>query len=133
MVAFLRWVRTIVVGTLNGVAKLVLFLVLLVGLLAVIGLAVGDGQPDKILLTLDLRAPLKDSAAASPLDFGDHDPTVMDVVLALDQAGRDSRVKGLFVRVGNAGLSVPRAEELLAALERFRASGKFVVAHAQGF
>jgi protease IV len=133
MVAFLRWVRSIVVGTLNGVVMFVLFLVLVFGTLFVIGLSSGDGMPNKILLTLDLRSPLKDSAEAGPFDIGEHPPTVMDIVLALDQAGRDPRVKGLFLRVGGADLSVPRAEEVDAALKRFRATGKFVVAQAQGF
>src|SRR5580698_905713 len=55
MVAFLRWVRSIVVGTLNGVAMFALFLVLMFVALFAVGLAVGDGMPDKILLTLDLR------------------------------------------------------------------------------
>lgn len=133
MVAFLRWAQAIVVGTLNACAKLVFFVVLLFVVLLGIGLAQGDGLPGKILLTLDLRTPLKDSAEASPLDFGEHPPTVMDVVLALDQAGRDSRVKGVFVRLGSADISVPKAEEIAAALQRFRTSGKFVVADAQGF
>ena len=133
MVAFLRWVRSIVVGTVNGVVMFGLFLVLLFVVLFAVGLAVGDGMPNKILLTLDLRSPLKDSGEAGPLDIGDHPPTVMDIVLALDQAGRDPRVKGLFVRVGGADLSVPRAEEIDAALKRFRATGKFVIAQAQGF
>jgi protease-4 len=133
MIAFLGWIRTIVVGTLNGVAMVFLFFLLLFGVLIGIGLAVGDGQPGKILLTLDLRSPLKDSADANPLDFGEHPPTVMDIVLALDQAGRDPRVKGLFVRVGSADLAIPRAEEIVAALKRFRTTGKFVIAHAQGF
>jgi protease-4 len=133
MIAFLRWVRKIVVGTLNGVAMAVLFFVFLFAVLIGIGLAKGDGQPNKILLTLDLRAPIKDSAEASLLDFGERPPTVMDIILALDEAGRDPRVKGLFVRVGNADLSVPKAEEIAAALKRFRATGKFVIAHAQGF
>ena len=133
MVAFLRWVRSIVVGTLNGVAMFALFLVLMFVALFAVGLAVGDGMPDKILLTLDLRSSLKDSAEASPLDIGEHSPTVMDIVLALDQAGRDPRVKGLFLRIGGGDLSVPRAEEIDAALKRFRATGKFVIAQAQGF
>lgn len=133
MVAFLRWARSILVGTLNGFAKLVLFVVLVFVIVLAIGLAEGDGLPGKILLTLDLRGPLKDSAEASPLDLTAHSPTVMDIVLALDQAGRDPRVKGLFVRVGGAGMAVPRAEEIRLALERFRATGKFVIAHAEGF
>jgi protease-4 len=57
----------------------------------------------------------------------------MDLVLALDKAGRDSRVKGLFIRVGSGNISVPQAQELDAAIHRFRATGKFVIAHSQGF
>ena len=70
MVAFLRWVRSIVVGTLNGVVMFGLFLVLMFMALMVVGLAVGDGLPDKILLTLDLRSPVRDSADAG----GNHRP-----------------------------------------------------------
>lgn len=133
MVAFLRWVRSIVVGTLNAVAMAALFVVVVFVVLVGIGLAQGDGLPGNMFLTLDLRAPLKDSMEASPLDIAEHPPTVMDIVLALDQAGRDPRVKGLYLRIGTADLSVPRAEEIDAALKRFRATGKFVIAHAQGF
>jgi protease-4 len=133
MIAFLRWVLSIVTGTLNALAMFVLFLAILLGVLVGIGLAQGDGLPGKILLTLDLRGPVPDSREANPLDLGSHTPSVMDIALALDQAGRDSRVKGLFVRIGGAGLTVPRAEEITAALKRFRASGKFVIAHAEGF
>jgi protease-4 len=57
----------------------------------------------------------------------------MDVVLGLDEASHDARVKGVFLRVGNGGLPVAQAEELNAAFMRFRHAGKFVVAHAQGF
>jgi protease-4 len=57
----------------------------------------------------------------------------MDIVLALDRAGRDGRVKGVYMRVGSAGLSVAQAEEIDAAVARFRKTGKFVVAHSQGF
>lgn len=133
MVAFLRWAQSIVLGTLNACAKVAFFLALVFVLLAGIGLAEGDGLPGKILLTLDLRGPIKDSAEASPLELVPHTPTVMDIVLALDQAGRDPRVKGVFVRMGSADLSVPKAEEIAAALKRFRATGKFVIAHAIGF
>ena len=55
----------------------------------------------------------------------------MDIVLALDQAGRDARVKGVFLRLGNGDLPVAQAEEINAALSRFRQAGKFVVAHAR--
>ncbi|HEY1638800.1 MAG TPA: signal peptide peptidase SppA, partial [Rhizomicrobium sp.] len=92
----------------------------------------GDGLPDKMVLTADLRPQMADSSRPSP--FGVSRPlTIMDLVLALDRASRDSRVKGLFLRVGDGGLSVAQAEEIDAAIHRFRQSGRFVIAHSQGF
>jgi protease-4 len=57
----------------------------------------------------------------------------MDIIMALDTAERDARVKGVFIRVGSGDLSIPKAQELRDALKRFRASGKFVIAHSQSF
>ena len=133
MVAFLRWAQSIVVGTLNGLLKFTLAIVLLVVVLFSIGFGVGDGLPSKIVLNLDLRSPVADSAAPDPFETSARPPTIMDIVLALDAAGRDPRVKGMFLRLGTADLSVPQAEEIGAAIQRFRQTGKFVLAHSQGF
>jgi protease-4 len=132
MIAFLRWAGSIVTGTLNGLLKFALAIVVIFGAIVVIGLAHGDGLPGNIVLSLDLRKPMADS---SPSEFtlGARPATVMDIVLGLDAAQRDKRVKGVFVRVGGANLPISQAEELGTALKRFRASGKFVIAHAQGF
>ncbi len=132
MVAFLRWTRSIVLGMLNGVAKVALFIVLVAVVLMGIGFIVGDGLPEKMVLNLDLRSPIKDSSNPGVLAL-ERTPTVMDIVLTLDRAGRDGRVKGVFMRLGSAGLSVAQAEEVGAAVARFRKEGKFVIAHSQGF
>jgi protease-4 len=124
--------RTIALGTLNGIAKFALFLVLVLVVLVVIGIFEGDGLPGKIVLNLDLRSPLKDSASPSILQF-QRSPTVIDVVLGLDRASRDHRVKGAFMRLGSGQISVAQAEEIEAAIARFRQSGKFVIVHSQGF
>jgi len=133
MIAFLRWLRGIALGTLNGVVRFAFFLVLLAVALFVVGLIEGDGLPSRMVLNLDLRASPPDSSQAPDLFFERRTPPVMDTVLALDRAGRDSRVKGVFLQVGGGGLSVAQAEEIGAALIRFRATGRFVVAYAQGF
>lgn len=133
MVAFLRWTGSIAKGTLNGIAMLVLFMVIVAGVLVVIGLVEGDGLPKKMVLGLDLRSSLADSSNKADFGFGGHAPTVMDIVLALDRAGRDSRVKGAYMRIGTGDISIAEAEEIGAAIARFRATGKFVVAQANGF
>jgi len=132
MVSFLRWAGSIVTGALNGILKLVLAILMLVAVLMVVALARGDKLPGNMVLALDLRKPIADSAP-DKFSLGPKPVSVMDIVLGLDAAERDSRVKGVFVRVGEGGLSIAKAEEIGAALRKFRASGKFVIAHAQGF
>ena len=133
MVGFLKWARNILVGTLNGITRIALGILLIVIVIVLVGLAYGDGMPGKMVLTADLRRTLDDSNRQSPFGLYTHPLTVMDVVLALDRAGRDDRVKGLYIRVGNAGMLVAQAQELNAAIERFRGTGKFVIADAQDF
>ncbi|MDE2264674.1 MAG: signal peptide peptidase SppA [Alphaproteobacteria bacterium] len=132
MIAFLRWAGSIVAGTFNGLVKFALAVVVVFGIFALIGMTRGDGLPGNMVLSLDLRKPLADSA---PSDFtlGARPVTVMGLVLALDAAERDNRVKGVFLRLGNADLPIAQAEEIGSALKRFRAAGKFVIAHSQGF
>jgi protease-4 len=132
MIAFLRWAGSIVTGALNGILKFFLALFFIFIAIAIYGMAHGDKVPSNVVLGLDLRKPMEDSAM-SKFNFGGHPPTVMDVVLGLDAAERDSRVKGLYVRIGSGDLSIARAEEIKQALKKFRASGKFVIVHAQGF
>lgn len=134
MIAFLKWLRSILVAVLNGFAKFLLALILIFAVLVVIGLIRGDGRPNSMVLTLDLRQPIADSAAGPSLPFiGAHGATMMDILFALDAAGHDRRVKGLVVRLGGGALSIAQAEEIDAALQRFRAQGKLVIAQASAF
>ena len=132
MVAILRWAGSIVTGAVNGLLKFILALILLVIVIAVIAMAHGDKLPGTMVLTLDLRKEVVDSSPTS-FSFGAKPLTMMDIILGLDAAERDNRVKGVFVRVGSGNLPVARAEEIKAALKKFRASGKFVIVHAQDF
>jgi protease-4 len=132
MVAFLRWAGSISVGVLNGIAKFALFLILVTIVVVIVSMFQGDGLPRNMVLALDLRHPISDSANVN-FSLGNQPVTVMDVVLGLDAAERDRRVKGVSLRIGSANLSIAEAEEIGAALKKFRKSGKFVIAHSQGF
>lgn len=133
MVRFLTWIRDILLSVLNGVAKFAVFLVLIFAILLLIALVRGDGMPGNMVLALDLREPIDDSAAAPTSLLTSKRVTVMDVVLGLDAAGRDARVKGVVMRLGNGALSTAEAQEIGAALQRFRARNKFVIAQATAF
>jgi protease-4 len=129
----LTWLWGIVKGVLNTIARVIVFAIVLILILAGIGLLSGDGLPGNMVLELDARKPLEDKTASSLLDLGQENLSVMDIVMGLDKAQRDSRVKGVFLRVGSGDLSIPKAQELRDALKRFRSSGKFVIAHSQSF
>jgi protease-4 len=133
MIRFFTWLRSILFAVLNGFAKTIMFLIVIVVLLVVIALVRGDGLPGNMVLALDLRQPIDDSAAAPASILTPRRITVMDVVLGLDAAGRDKRVKGVVMQLGNGALSTAEAQEIAAALGRFRARGKFVTAQATAF
>ena len=132
MAGFLKWLRSIMAAVLNGIAKFAFLLILIFAVLFVIGLARGDGVPAKTVLTLDLRQPISDSAT-SGLSLSGQPQTVMNLIFALEHASRDSRIKGVVMRLGVGGLSLAEAEEISTALKQFRAHGKFVIAQATGF
>ena len=132
MVAFLRWAGSIGKGVLNGIAKFLVFVVLVTAVIFIVAMFRGDGLPGNMVLALDLRHPLADSANVN-FSLGSQPVTVMDIVLGLDAAERDRRVKGVSLRIGDANLPIAQAEEIGTALKKFRKSGKFVIAHSQGF
>ena len=133
MIRFLTWLRSILMAVVNGLAKAVVLVLLIFAVLLLVSLARGDGLPGNMVLALDLREPIDDSAASPGTVFPPRRVTVMDLVLGLDAAGRDKRVKGVVMRLGNGALSTAEAQEIADAIARFRAKGKFVIAQATAF
>jgi protease-4 len=91
--------------------------------------------PAQFVLTADWRQPIAEEAG--PPDLLDFrltlSPTVSEVVLALDAAGKDPRVKGLVARLDGTRHGFAVAQELRDAVRRFRASGRFAIAYADSF
>jgi protease-4 len=133
MIRFLSWLKAILLSVVNGLAKAVMALLLVFAVLLLVGLVRGDGMPGNMVLALDLREPIDDSRAAPTSILTPRRPTVMDVVLGLDAASRDGRVKGVVMRLGMGAVSTAEAQEIGAAIKRFRAKGKFVIANASAF
>jgi protease-4 len=133
MIKALNWSRAILFSVLNGIARFVVLILLLVAVALVIGLVRGDGMPGNMVLALDLRESLADSSNGQPGLLVPQPVTVMDLVMALDAARRDARVKGVTVRLGDGAVSLAQAEEIGPALAALRRSGKFVLVHASGF
>ena len=90
--------------------------------------------PERTLLALDLRGGLADQAPRGPFAFlAGRGQSVMGIEETLRRAESDDRVKGIIVRLPEIGMAPAAADELRLSFQRFRAHGKFVTAHAQGF
>ena len=122
-----------VLGVFTG---LILFLVVL-PIVLIIGAAATASPaatPANSVLELDLRQGLTDQDSDNPFAaFGSSGLSVMEVVDVLAQAETDRAVKVLLIRLPEAGLNPATADELRQAVRRFRAAGKPVIAHSQGF
>jgi protease-4 len=60
--------------------------------------------------------------------FGRRELTLADALACVDAAARDARVKGLVLKIFPSGAGAAKCEELKAAVDRFKESGKPVVA-----
>lgn len=100
--------------------------------LAIWGSSGATAVTEATVLNLDLTEALSDTPPREGLGalFGDLKPTLRDVLDAIERAGNDGRVKGVFARVGGDAIPTAQAQELRDAIAAFRAKGKFAIAYA---
>ncbi len=90
--------------------------------------------PASTVLALDLRGGLTDQQATDPLlSFTGPSLSVTSTVLTLRRAEGDDKVKALMVYLPEFGMDPAAADELAQAFRRFKAKGKTIYAHSQGF
>ena len=123
-----------VLGVFTG---LFLFLVVVPFIFITIAISSASSKeptPAHTVLELDLREGVTDQAPTNPFAiFGGAGLSTMQIVDTLAQAEDDNRVKVLLIRLPEAGITPAAADEIRQAIRRFRASGKVVIAHSQGF
>ena len=127
--------RRFIVGFLAVIGAL-FFIVILAG----VGVAVwsrtrGPTIADNTVLSIDMDGGFPDTAPSSALSklIRPGRPLLRDVLDALDKASDDPRVTGLIARFGDGEIGLAQAQELRAAIHRFRAKGKRAVAYADSF
>lgn len=91
--------------------------------------------PDEMVVVLKLDRGLVEKAGSPTLFdlFPYRQPNLHDVIAKIDDAAQDRRVKGFVLSLKSGGLSLTQIQELRAAIERFRATGKFTKFHTPSF
>lgn len=93
------------------------------------------GLPDEMVLFLNFE----DGVSELPPVPSFFDPfsagglTVANVVAALDKASHDPRVKGIYARLRGGRYALSHIQEIRAAVERFKASGKFATIYSSSY
>ena len=133
-ITFFGSVAGVIIGS---ILTVLLLSFMLIGLITSAAQQASEGRSARagtgaVVLQLDLRRERTDQPSRSPFAFAEP-LSVVDIVTTLRQAQGDSNVRGVFVRANEYGMSPGQAEEIRAALARFSESGRFVIAHAQGF
>ena len=132
--------------TLDAARRMVLnllFLILVIGLLYLIFGGTGlKPLPDKTFLVLDFKGQLVEQHSGGAREAlisgvrGDAKKTVQlrDVLTVLDAAGKDASISGIVVLLDDMqGGGLVQLREVAAGLDRFRATGKPVLAWGSSF
>jgi protease IV len=127
--------RRLVVGFFAVVGFLTVLLVAVVVLLAAGMRPHVTPLAENIILNVDLTQGLAEGAREDRLLrlLVGAEPTLRDVLDAIETASSDPRVKVLFARVGDDELGLGKIQELRDAIAAFRAKGKFALAFADSF
>jgi protease IV len=120
-----------------GLVGMVFFFLILGGIIG----SFGDFGPeplalqDKTVLHLKLSGQIQDESDESfdPTSFRlDRTLGLPEILIGLQEAVSDSKIKGIFLEMRNPSMGMATAEELRMALLDFQKSGKFVVAYLTG-
>lgn len=91
------------------------------------------GLPDTVVLDLDLTHSLAEGGSDRLGGLLGHEASLREVLDALERGRRDPRVKGVLARLGGDEVGFAQSQELRAAVDRFRASGRFAVAFSESY
>ncbi len=87
--------------------------------------------PSRMVVYFEFKDALREAPTADP--FHAPEPTVRQLVDALDAAAGDARVQGFLARISSGSLPLTQVEEVRAAIKRFRASGKFAYVYSSSY
>lgn len=114
----------------------------LVMVLAVVAAVVGyflwpqpAGIPDPVIVEIDFEKGVEEYAPTDSLIslISEKKPTVREMVLTIQEAAVDDRVKGIIARTGSSSMGLATVQEMRGAILAFRSKGKPAVVYAETF
>ncbi|MGE3581655.1 MAG: S49 family peptidase, partial [Hyphomonadaceae bacterium] len=122
-----------VAGVLVGLVVFLIIAPIVIVSLLVSSASQATVNPNRMVLSLDLREEMSDSRPQSPFAAWGGRNNVIDIVQRIEAASRDNRVRGIYVRAQTFGMSPAHAEEIRSALADFQRAGegRFVIGHIQ--
>jgi protease-4 len=120
-----------------GLVGMVFFFLVLGGIIG----SFGDFGPEPLALQNKTVLHLRLSGTVQDISEQSFDPTALrldhtmglpEILVGLQEAAQDSKIKGIFLEMKSPTMGMATAEELRTALLDFQKSGKFVVAYLTG-
>jgi signal peptide peptidase SppA, 67K type len=127
--------KKFIVRFLATIGFLSLLPVILLLIIKVFNINVGPTIKSNTILTLDTSQDYPEHASGSLIKqaLGKRELTFLQLISGIHKAKKDDRIKGLILRTDEVALGFGQMEELRAALQDFRTSGKFILAYANSF
>jgi len=137
---FLKMLAASVLGSAISIFAGILFIL---GILTVI-VSIGDSQvkvvPNNAILQITFEKPLFEQSSTNPFSkavpFGlyqDDGYGYYELVSAIDRAGEDNRIQMIYLNTNYLNADISHIGELRDALNRFRSTGKAIIAYADSY
>jgi protease-4 len=91
--------------------------------------------PTNSVLYLEFKDEIRETPKMGNITdaFAEKQPTVRDIVTAIDKGARDPKIKGIAARMYDGNFNLTHIEEIRDAIKRFKTSGKFTKIYSTSY
>ncbi len=142
MKTFLKTLFASLVGTLIALALCFFLFLAIIGSIAALGSAESAATvPPSAILKIDFSNPVAERGNEDPFSGfssfsfkpAPKSISILSAVRAIDKAALDPAVKFIYMNLNEMNIGISQLEEVRSAIERFRESGKAVIAYATNY
>lgn len=119
------------------VGSLLLFFITL----GIVGAVAASGESayevkDNSVLKLEIAGAIAERSESSPFAFitgGGESLSVEDITSSIEKAGRNDKIKGIYLKASSFSSSFANLEPIRKALEKFKETGKFIISYGDTY